>query len=307
MEVYKNIQKIKELYDKGENIIQYFRNSNNTDLNSLESILISYDFQSGTYTKQLKQSQEFNTKYTALIAEIIDNLTQKSTYIIMEAGVGEATTLGNVVKKLINSPVKFFGFDLSLSRLLYANKFLKSIDLSNYLVFTGNLFNIPVLSNSVNVVYTSHSIEPNGGKEKEALSELYRITKNYLVLFEPCYELASDEAKQRMERNGYVKNLKKHAEELGYKVLKHELLPLSINPLNPTALLLIEKSAEFGHTDTTIIACPITTTALTDKTSYYFAKESYLAYPIIENIPCLLPQNAILGSHIDIINSNDGI
>jgi ubiquinone/menaquinone biosynthesis C-methylase UbiE len=205
MEVYKNIQKIKELYDKGENIIQYFRNSNNTDLNSLESILISYDFQSGTYTKQLKQSQEFNTKYTALIAEIIDNLTQKSTYIIMEAGVGEATTLGNVVKKLINSPVKFFGFDLSLSRLLYANKFLKSIDLSNYLVFTGNLFNIPVLSNSVNVVYTSHSIEPNGGKEKEALSELYRITKNYLVLFEPCYELASDEAKQRMERNGYVK------------------------------------------------------------------------------------------------------
>jgi uncharacterized protein YbaR (Trm112 family) len=90
-------------------------------------------------------------------------------------------------------------------------------------------------------------------------------------------------------------------------VLKHELLPLSINPLNPTALLLIEKSAEFGHTDTTIIACPITTTALTDKTSYYFAKESYLAYPIIENIPCLLPQNAILGSHIDIINSNDGI
>lgn len=305
MEFYKDIQKIKELYDKGINIIQHFRSSNNTTQNSLESILISYDFQSGTYTKQLKQNQEFNYQYTTHIAGIIDSLTQKKTYTVMEAGVGEATTLGNVVKKLSNQPLKFFGFDLSLSRLLYANKFLKSIGLSNYMVFTGNLFNIPVLSNSISVVYTSHSIEPNGGKEKEALAELYRITKNYLVLFEPCYEMASDEAKLRMERNGYVKNLKKHAEELGYKVLKHELLPFSINPLNPTAILLIEKSAERGNISTDITACPITATALTNKTSYYFAKESYLAYPIIENVPCLLPQNAILGSHIELVDKDE--
>ena len=64
-----------------------------------------------------------------------------------------------------------------------------------------------VLDNAIDVVYTSHSIEPNGGREEEALLELYRIAKKYVVLLEPCYEKASSAARKRMEKHNYITNL----------------------------------------------------------------------------------------------------
>ena len=50
-------------------------------------------------------------------------------------------------------------------------------------------------------------MEPNGGREKEALLELSRIARKYLVLIEPAYEYASEKGKERMDLHGYVKNL----------------------------------------------------------------------------------------------------
>ena len=47
MEKYNLIETIKSLYGKGENIIQYLRESENRTFNTIEDILISYDFQSG--------------------------------------------------------------------------------------------------------------------------------------------------------------------------------------------------------------------------------------------------------------------
>ena len=73
--------------------------------------------------------------------------------------------------------------------------------------FVGNMFHIPFADNSIDIVYTSHSMEPNGGREKEAMAELYRVAGKYLVLLEPSYELATDDGKQRMDRLGYVKGM----------------------------------------------------------------------------------------------------
>ena len=52
---------------------------------------------------------------------------------------------------------------------------------------------------SVDVVYTAHSLEPNGGRELEAVKELLRITSKRLILIEPSYELADKECKIRMK------------------------------------------------------------------------------------------------------------
>jgi hypothetical protein len=42
--------------------------------------------------------------------------------------------------------------------------------------------------------------------------------------------------------------------------------------------------------------CPNTETTLTEKDDCYFSQDSYLIYPKIGNIPCLLASNAILAT-----------
>ena len=46
---------------------------------------------------------------------------------------------------------------------------------------------IGLKSNSVDIIYTNHSLEPNGGREEVILKELLRVTNKYLILFEPIY------------------------------------------------------------------------------------------------------------------------
>lgn len=291
--MYSEIKKIKELFDSGANVMEYFRSLNNSRNNSIESIKISYDLQAGTYIEVYKTHREFNALYTGAIAALLESLGNHNS--ILEAGVGEATTLANVVEKMNVKPEFPCGFDISWSRINYARTFARSKNVTPDWLFTGDLFRVPLRDNSIDVVYTSHSIEPNGGREKEALQELYRIASRYLVLLEPAYELASAEAKARMEHHGYVRGLKATAEELGYKVKEYRLFDHIINPLNPTGLLVIEKEAT-AQTVQPQFACPITGGVLEKSGDCYFAAESLLAYPIIGGVSCLLPENGILAS-----------
>lgn len=295
MEKFKQLAKIKEIYSKGENIIKYLKGKKANEQNTIEDILISYDFQAGSYIKAFSDDSEFKTTYCHSLASIIDNLGNFNS--IMEAGVGEATTLNSLVGQLKKQPGNILGFDISWSRLKFAKEFLGDFHLNNISLFTANLFEIPLLDNSIDVVYTSHSIEPNGGKEKEALEELYRITSKYLILLEPSFEFGSPEAQARMKEHGYVTKLHATALELGYKVIEHRLFDHAINPLNPTGLIVIEKLSSESNEPS--LKCPITLTELTKLSdSLLFSKDSFLAYPILDGIPCLLKDNSILAAHL---------
>lgn len=63
--------------------------------------------------------------YSLKLAEIIDGLGEYNSLI--EVGVGEAITLANVVKLIKNKSAEIYGFDISWSRIKYANKFLKKM------------------------------------------------------------------------------------------------------------------------------------------------------------------------------------
>ena len=229
------------------------------------------------------------------MANEIENLGDFSS--ILEVGVGEATTLRTLLKNLKSHPPQVLGFDISWSRLKFATQFLNESEINNVNLFAANLFNIPLLENSVDIVYTSHSIEPNGGREEEALKELYRITKKYLVLLEPSYEFADKEARVRMQKNGYVTELYSMAQKLNYKIIDHRLFEYTSNPLNPTGLIIIEKNTT-GSNDLNL-TCPISQTPLLKYNDYlFYSPKSFLAYPIINGIPCLLKENAILASHL---------
>lgn len=67
-------------------------------------------------------------EYHKAIAQIISKYMEQSCKkcSIMEAGVGEATTLGGVLDILQeNLYDRVYGFDISWSRVKYAGKFLK--------------------------------------------------------------------------------------------------------------------------------------------------------------------------------------
>jgi len=280
-------------YKNGKNISLLMREEKNIDYNSKDVIEMSYELQSGSYIEDMKNYKLsiYYQEYTLEIANIIKSLCQSNS--ILEAGIGEASTFYGVVNNLDND-VKCYGFDLSWSRIAYANKWLASNEMTKHSLCTGNLLDIPFLDNSIDVVYTSHSIEPNRGNEKEILKELFRITNKYLVLLEPAYELTNDENRARMDRHKYCKGLEKTAKELGYNVIKHELFKYNANPLNPTSLIIIEKNKHAKSNDLNVFACPKHKTTLIRNKDCYYSTEAMSIYPIVDNIPCLRVENSIL-------------
>jgi ubiquinone/menaquinone biosynthesis C-methylase UbiE len=287
------IGKIKELYNRGENVMEFLKQESG-DHNDVESIMISYDFQAGSYTKLAKQNSDYLEHYTDAVKSVFSDFSEFST--IMEIGVGEATLMNPLMAKIDPQNKKEkFGFDISWSRTRYARQ---NTEMAGNVInlFMANLFEIPLPNNAIDIIYTSHSLEPNGGKEKEALRELYRVANKYIVLLEPDFNSATLEGKERMARHGYVRDLAKHAVELGYEVVVERPFDISINPLNPTALTIIKKNHCSEQVKPSFI-CPVTKTVLSRSDSAYFSEESGLIYPIIDGIPCLLDSAAILGLH----------
>jgi ubiquinone/menaquinone biosynthesis C-methylase UbiE/uncharacterized protein YbaR (Trm112 family) len=293
--MYKELSKIAEVYNRGENVSEYLRNLKNKSHNDTETILISYDFQAGEYSRIANQNSGYWKEYTGCVAKVLDSLNPES---LCEAGVGEATTLVGALTQMSHQPQKTFGFDLSWSRIKYARRFAeqKGALSQNLHLFTGNLFSIPMTDQAVDVLYTSHSIESNGGREKEALSEMMRVAKKWLVLLEPAYELADKKAKQRMEKHGYVRNLPEHLEHLGAEIIEYRLFEMCSNPLNPTGLIIAKMPESRPRNSQKALACPVTKTELQKGQDSYYSPESLLAYPIVEDVPCLLHQNAILAT-----------
>jgi hypothetical protein len=287
-------RQLKTLYEQGKNISEILREELEVDHNTDEIIEISYDLQAGSYTDAQTDGDVAQRKrnYCAEIVRTIRSLCKPNS--ILEAGVGEATTFSGVLLGF-EMPMPSFAFDLSWSRVAYARKWLEKDGIRNATLCTGNLLHLPYADNSIDVVYTSHSIEPNGGYEEVILKELYRVAMRYVVLLEPGYELAGDDARRRMESHGYCKNLTGVSESLGYEVIEHKLFPVTSNPLNPTALTIIRKN-ERAPSSSHVLACPKYKTPLEEVGGMLFSPEALVVYPIVGGIPCLRIENGVFAS-----------
>ena len=165
------------------------------------------------------------------------------------------------------------------------------------------MLNIPLADNAVDIVYTNQAIEPSRGLEKEILSELFRVTKNYLILIEPSYELANDEARKRIDDMGYIRDLEKIAKEtLSYNVVKYEPFPFIFRPLNPTNIMIIEKNKNYKENEIKLV-CPQFKCKLEELSGHLFSHEAMKIYPVINGIPCLRTKNGIIASKYPIFTS----
>jgi hypothetical protein len=156
-------------------------------------------------------------------------------------------------------------------------------------------------------VYTSHSLEPNGGQEEAAIKELMRIARRAVVLIEPVYELADSEAQARMRKHGYVRDLKKTAEVLGAAVTDYRLLNYSGNSLNPSGLILIDKtgmtsSSNSGSPDIQW-RCPLTHSALVVDALGFYSADTGIVYPVMGGIPLLRSNHAVIASSFSLLNA----
>ena len=250
---------VKNLYNSGVNIQKYFREQNKTNVNDTNAILYSYDFQAGSYTQEYLNEEVIDGLFTIdgkkvsmtekqwmvlqsqYLAEELAALQPKN---VLEVGIGEATRTCNIILNM-DDAVQFSGLELSLSRLFYASKFADYNKVKINLAM-GNMFSMPYLDNSFDVVLLIHCLESNTGREREALKEFLRVTNKYLVMLEPSYELGNEETRQHIKELCYIDNLQKTINELGLNVIKNELFKVSTYS-NNAAITIIKKEKLSEH------------------------------------------------------------
>lgn len=291
-------QLLQQMYRRGENIMSYLTTHLKKEQQQQEIIEVAYDMQSGCYVDAMINAPhyiEFKHRYVDELVREVNQLAKIDS--VLDAGVGEGISLAPLLDKLPNS-IDSYGVDISWSRINYAKDWLKQQGQTTTTLCTGNLTDLPFADNSIDLVFTSHAIEPNHGNEQSIIEELFRVAHKYVVLLEPSYELASEEARSRMDKLGYCRAIEKTCIDLGYNVIKHQLFAHSSNPLNPTAITIIEKQSSTAKSSYTL-ACPEHKTPLKKGNGALYSEEGLRAYPIIAGIPCLRVENSVFASHFN--------
>lgn len=294
------ILEVRAAYARGENAMEFLRKATGDASNSVVSTLLAYDLQAGSYVAGARANPQGRERWCGQLAQLLAPY-MPAQGSILEVGCGEATTLAGVLKVLGAVPQHALGFDISWSRCSEGLAWLTENDVTARL-FVADLFEIPLEDSSVDVVYTSHSLEPNGGREEPAIAELLRLARHAVVLVEPIYELASPAAQARMTHHGYVRGLKQTAERLGATVKDYRLLEHIENPLNPSGVLVLEKGNRPAQAAGPAPAwrCPLTATPLTDAGDALFSKDSGLAYPVLRGVPLLTTAHGVVASKLGV-------
>jgi len=289
---------LKEAFKNGENITALLRQK--TDINTSEAIEIVYDLQAGSYVDAIRDDDSFHSTFGREAAGYIDEYIQAGD-VILDAGTGEMTILGFILQALKTEITKTYAFDISWSRIQKGREYayerwadlFKKVEL-----FVADMKAVPLPDNSVDVTITNHALESNGGSVDALLSELMRVTRRKLVLFEPCYELNSPEGQQRMDRLGYIKGLDQAVERLGGKLLERKKFDNIINPLNPTTCFVIEPPVS-GVQNNPAFSVPGTSHLLDAKVDeFLFSNRVGVCFPVLKDVPSLKPANAILASSL---------
>jgi ubiquinone/menaquinone biosynthesis C-methylase UbiE len=292
--VLPSIKELETALNQNTNIMGLLRERQQVDRNTPDAILTSYDLQSGSYTT-LMSDPAYNAQKKEVNDSIADVLRPLGSGTLLEVGVGEASTFGGVIAALGIHPSMTAGFDISWSRAAYARRHLDSLGIHGVTLFTGDIAAIPLADNSYDIVYTANSLEPNGGRERECLQELYRICKKWLVLIEPAYELGNEETRNRVEQHGYCRGLPQTARELGFEIVEHKLFDKNLWSYNQGQQIIIRKPPAAQPNDRAF-GCPVCKQPLLHHLGHWFCQECYSIYPVIGGIPCLLPGNGILAS-----------
>lgn len=293
---------MREAYARGANAMEIAREYLGLAENASLATEISYDLQAGEYLRLARQDPESHRRWVTQLGWVLDRYLEPGDSVL-EVGCGDGTTLSGILEVLPDPARRTFAVDLSWSRVHVASQHLRSVGQSVSLA-AGDMFRLPFPDHSMDVVFTSHAIEPNGGRDEEALAELLRVARRYLVLFEPVYELAGPTAQERMRSHGYVRRLVSAARVADANLLEVRRLEYSANPQNPSGLIVLDPRSrqELNGEDGTVLkpdfVCPHTKTILTESTGCLYSASAGLAYPVIDEVPVLRPEYALVATSL---------
>lgn len=303
---YGDLRPAVDAFRQGRNVMSALRDLLMESGNIDRIVEIAYDLQAGSYARYVEQNRSYWRAYSDEITAILAPLVPQGSRVL-DVGTGEMTTLAGVAPVAFAVAAEIYAFDISFSRIRAGWDFVGreiDSDMRNRLrPFVGNLFRLPFVDATMDVVWTSHALEPNGGREREALQEIFRVARNHVVLFEPSYERNSQEGRRRMDGLGYVRDLPGAIESVGG--LLFDIIPLVTvsNPLNPThAYVCKVRTSKPATLDISPWGCPSTRLPMERKGDCFFSAASRLAYPIVDGVPILRVEQAILASALDPAN-----
>ena len=295
-----NLTKARQIYSEGKNVTEFLREEFQEKDNTSEIIEIAYDLQAGSYIDFVNADRQRANIYANELAGLLEpHLLNQSS--LLDVGTGELTTLSLLLNNLQTQMSQIFAFDISWSRLYKGKDFFhkncnsKSVILNP---FVADIKQIPLCSKSVDIVTSSHALEPNGRELSILLNEIFRVTKNKCILFEPSYELNSEEGKRRMEKLGYIKDIEGTVKSLGGRVLDIQLIKNVGNTLNPTACFVIEPPklvSEVDHNKPRF-SVPGTDFLLNREGQFFTSLDTGLLFPVLHDIPILKSEVGILGT-----------
>ena len=301
-----NIKDLRQAYTRGENITVLLQDGESSEVgeNQLDSIEVAYDLQTGSYTEYALGEPDKLSQYAADIHSLCSQHLADCTSLL-DCGAGELTTL-SALSQYLTPNTNLLAFDISLSRIKCGLKFARNWmkeDLRQGLhAFVAEMGRIPLASDSIDAVFTSHALEPNRGREKALLTELLRVTRKKLLIMEPSYENAPKEGRQRMDQLGYIRNLPEYIQECGGKLISVDPIPHTDNDLNPTYCYVVappegQNASSVHDWKSNNFYCPKSGQPLEKKANYWWSFEGGYAYPEIEGIPCLRERHAIIMTH----------
>ena len=245
-------------------------------------IKTSYDLQTGDYIFYYKNKKRDYKKVVKTFISVIKKEFSK-VKTIFDFGTGEMTTFYEIFKSLDKNKVYFVN-DVSLSRLYAGQKFIKTKiknDLKKINFFTCPHANIPFKDNSIDLVITCHSLEPNNFCKKQLINELYRIAKKGVCMMEPHYERANKKQKRRMKKFGYIRGLEKYfiEKKYNYKIFKNEYF---FNKDNPSSIFILKKKPKKENVHEYVD--PYTKEKLLKLERNYYNKRTKQLFPEFNNI-----------------------
>jgi len=289
-------------YADGENVSQFLKQRLGNRVPLQDIIELVYEVQAGNYVLGSSQSVAKADRYYAEAAEIMSPLVGQ-WHSLLDVGAGELTTLTGLLNRLPPDrlPRRVAALDINWSRLLIGSAYSEKNKSFREKIqpVVGDIGSLPFADKSVDVITTSHALEPNGPRLKALLAEMFRVARKELFLLEPCYEIASPEGKARMEKLGYIKGLADCARELGAVSVQETEIKNVYNPLNPTVAFHIKIPASEKHGADLAYAVPGTDFPLEERSGYFYSSHVGVNFPVMEAIPILREKFAVLASSME--------